>query len=132
MFSFQPWHSLAEMRRYLANLTRNLGGAVGLAIINTMLTQRTDDHYARLSEQLNWGNHAALDWLSSVGANYDSYGLDGTAVAIQKLSGVVTQQAWLLSFMDVFLGLTVLFSCLVFLALLLKKPKGAAPAGAGH
>ena len=116
----------------LFNLTRNLGGAVGLAIINTMLTQRTDDHYARLSEQLNWGNHAALDWLSSVGANYDSYGLDGTAVAIQKLSGVVTQQAWLLSFMDVFLGLTVLFSCLVFLALLLKKPKGAAPAGAGH
>jgi MFS transporter, DHA2 family, multidrug resistance protein len=116
----------------LFNLTRNLGGAVGLAIINTMLTQRTDDHYARLAEQLSWGNQAALDWLASVGANYDSYGLDGTAVAIKKLSGVVTQQAWLLSFMDVFMGLTVLFAALVFLAMLLKKPKGAAPAGAGH
>jgi len=116
----------------LFNLTRNLGGAVGLAIINTMLTQRTDDHYARLAEQLSWGNQAALDWLASVGANYDSYGLDGTAVAIKKLSGVATQQAWLLSFMDVFMGLTVLFTALVFLTLLLKKPKGAAPAGAGH
>jgi DHA2 family multidrug resistance protein len=116
----------------LFNLTRNLGGAVGLAIINTMLTQRTDDHYARLSEQLSWGNQAALDWLASVGANYDSYGLDGTAVAVKKLSGVVTQQAWLLSFMDVFMGLTVLFAILVFMVLLLKKPQGAAPEGAGH
>ncbi|MCZ8179083.1 MAG: DHA2 family efflux MFS transporter permease subunit [Rhizobium sp.] len=116
----------------LFNLTRNLGGAVGLAIINTMLTQRSDDHYARLSEQLSWGNQAALDWLASVGANYDSYGLDGTAVAVKKLSGVVTQQAWLLSFMDVFMGLTVLFAILVFMVLLLKKPQGAAPEGAGH
>lgn len=116
----------------LFNLTRNLGGAVGLAIINTMLTQRTDDHYARLSEQVSWSNRAALDWLASVGANYDSYGLDGTAVAIKKLSGVVTQQAWLLSFIDVFMGLTVLFVVLIFLVMLVKKPKGAAPAGAGH
>ena len=116
----------------LFNLTRNLGGAVGLAVINTMLTQRTDDHYARLSEQLSWSNQAALDWLASVGANYDSYGLDGTAVAVKKLSGVVTQQAWLLSFMDVFMGLTVLFIGLIFLVMLLKKPQGAAPAGAGH
>jgi MFS transporter, DHA2 family, multidrug resistance protein len=116
----------------LFNLTRNLGGAVGLAIINTMLTQRSDDHYARLSEQLSWSNQAALDWLASVGANYDSYGLDGTAVAIKKLSGVVTQQSWLLSFIDVFMGLTVLFVALIFLVLLLKKPTGAAPAGSGH
>ncbi|MFY8098513.1 MAG: MFS transporter, partial [Allorhizobium sp.] len=84
------------------------------------------------SEQLSWGNQAALDWLASVGANYDSYGLDGTAVAVKKLSGVVTQQAWLLSFMDVFMGLTVLFAILVFMVLLLKKPQGAAPEGAGH
>lgn len=116
----------------LFNLTRNLGGAVGLAIINTMLTQRTDDHYARLSEQVNWGNQAALDWLSSVGANYNSYGLDGTAIAVQKLSGVVTQQAWLMSFMDVFMTLTFLFAGLVFLSMALKKPKSAAPAGSGH
>jgi MFS transporter, DHA2 family, multidrug resistance protein len=116
----------------LFNLTRNLGGAVGLAIINTMLTQRSDEHYARLSEQLSWSNKAALDWLSSVGANYDTYGLDGTAVAIKKLSGVVTQQATLLSFMDVFMGLTILFGSLVFMVLLLKKPKAAPPPGSGH
>ncbi|SSC67136.1 DHA2 family efflux MFS transporter permease subunit [Ciceribacter selenitireducens] len=116
----------------LFNLTRNLGGAVGLAVINTMLTQRSDEHYARLAEQADWGNRAALDWLASVGANYDTYGLDGTAVAIRKLSGVITQQSWMLSFIDVFMGLTVLFFGLVFLALLIKRPSAAPPPGAGH
>lgn len=116
----------------LFNLTRNLGGAVGLAIINTMLTQRTDDHYARLSEHITWSNPAALNWLDSVGANYDSYGLDGTTAAIAKLSGVVTQQAWMLSFIDVFLGLTALFSALIFMAMLIQKPRVAPPPGSGH
>jgi MFS transporter, DHA2 family, multidrug resistance protein len=116
----------------LFNLTRNLGGAVGLAIINTMLTQRTDEHYARLSEHVNFNNPEALDWLSSVGANYDSYGLDGASVAFKKLAGMVTQQAWLLSFADVFMALTVLFCFLVTLTLLIRKPSAAPPAGSGH
>ncbi|MBR0558079.1 DHA2 family efflux MFS transporter permease subunit [Ciceribacter sp. L1K23] len=116
----------------LFNLTRNLGGAVGLAIINTVLTQRTDEHYARLSEHVSWSNRSALDWLNSVGANYDSYGLDGSVTAIKKLSGIVTQQSWLLSFMDVFMGLTFLFAGLIVLVLMIKKPAAAAPAGSGH
>ncbi|MGR6433103.1 DHA2 family efflux MFS transporter permease subunit [Rhizobium sp. PAMB 3182] len=116
----------------LFNLTRNLGGAVGLALINTTLTQRTDVHYAYLSERINAGNQAAQNWLSSVGANYSSYGLDGANIALEKLSGIVRQQAWLLSFMDVFIGLSMLFFSLIFLAMILRKPKAAAPAGAGH
>ncbi|MDI7860432.1 DHA2 family efflux MFS transporter permease subunit [Rhizobiaceae bacterium n13] len=115
----------------LYNLTRNLGGAVGLAIINTVLTSRTDQHYARLSEHIQWGNPAAMEWLKSVGANFSSYGLDGTTAAIKKLSGLVTQQAWLMSFGDVFTGLTVLFGMLIFMVLLIKKPAAAAGGGGG-
>ncbi|MDQ1187132.1 MULTISPECIES: DHA2 family efflux MFS transporter permease subunit [Agrobacterium] len=116
----------------LFNLTRNLGGAVGLAIINTLLSQRTDDHYVRIAEHVNYGNPAALDWLSSVGGNYDSYGLDGSSVAIKKLVGVVSQQAWILAFADVFLLLTFLFTGLIFLTVLIKKPKAAPPPDAAH
>lgn len=115
----------------LFNLTRNLGGAVGLAVINTMLTQRSSEHYARLSEHVNYANPAALDWLSSVGANYTSYGLDGDTLAIKRLSGVLTQQSWILSFMDVFIGLTILFASLVLLVALIKKPS-ASVGGSGH
>ncbi|CAN7462198.1 DHA2 family efflux MFS transporter permease subunit [Neorhizobium sp. LjRoot104] len=113
----------------LFNLTRNLGGAVGLAVINTALTQRSDEHYARLSEHVNYGNPAAMNWLDSVGANYNSFGLDGSTVALQKLSGIITQQATLLSFMDVFFVLTGLFGSLIFFVFLIAKP--GRPAGAG-
>ncbi|MCO5731806.1 DHA2 family efflux MFS transporter permease subunit [Rhizobium sp. SSA_523] len=116
----------------LYNLTRNLGGAVGLAIINTMLTQRTDEHYARLSEHVNYGNPAALDWMDSVGANYSSYGMDGASVALSKLAGMVHQQATIMSFIDVFMGLTILFGSLILLVSLISKPQAAPPAGGGH
>lgn len=116
----------------LFNLTRNLGGAVGLALINSLLTQRTDEHYARLAEQASWSNPAALNWLDNVGANYNAFGLDGASIALRKLSGVITQQAWVMSFIDVFLVLTLLFASLVFLTFLIRKPSGAAPAGSGH
>ena len=116
----------------LFNLTRNLGGAVGLAIINTVLSQRTDDHYFRIADHVNYGNPAALEWLNSVGGNYDSYGLDGSSVAIKKLVGIVSQQAWILAFADVFLLLTFLFTGLIFLTVLIKKPKAAPPPDAAH
>ncbi len=116
----------------LFNLTRNLGGAVGLAIINTELTSRSQEHFARLSEHITFGNREAVNWLNSVAGNYTSYGLDGPEVALKKLNGMVTQQSWILSFIDIFTGLTVLFAALVLLVAFMKKPKAAAPAGSGH
>ena len=38
----------------LYNLTRNLGGAVGLAVINTLLNNRLDLHLQRLRESVTW------------------------------------------------------------------------------
>ena len=112
------------------NLTRNLGGAVGLAAINTILTQREQEHYARLAEHVQWGNPEAMETLRNIAGNYTAYGLDGTAIALRKLSGMVTQQAMIMSFIDVFLILTALFSMLILLAFLIKKPQ-AAPTGGG-
>ncbi len=116
----------------LFNLTRNLGGAVGLAVINTELTSRSREHYARLAEQVDFGNWQAVNWMKSVAGNYQSYGLDGKYIALKKLSGLVRQQAWLLSFIDIFTGMTFLFSALVLLCVFMKKPKAAPPPGSGH
>ena len=38
----------------LFNLTRNLGGAVGLALINTVLNDRMDLHLQRLHDSVTW------------------------------------------------------------------------------
>ena len=49
----------------LFNLTRNLGGAVGLAAIYTVLNDRTDLHLARLHEAVTWARAPALETLNT-------------------------------------------------------------------
>jgi MFS transporter, DHA2 family, multidrug resistance protein len=115
----------------LFNLTRNLGGAVGLALINTILTNRTALHTERLSEHVNWNNPAAVSQFNSMAANNAASGLDGAAAATKQLANMVRQQAYVLSFVDVFLLLTALFGLLAFATLLMKKPAKVA-GGGGH
>jgi len=112
----------------LFNLTRNLGGAVGLALINTLLINRTALHTERLAEGVNWGNRTATDQLSNMAQNNTLSGLDGVTSATQQLVNMVTQQANVMSFIDVFMLLTVLFGGLGLFSLLMRKP---APAGGG-
>src|SRR6516162_9247114 len=45
----------------LFNLMRNLGGALGLAVINEALNERTDLHITRLQERVTWGNALATE-----------------------------------------------------------------------
>ncbi|PRD42691.1 MFS transporter [Phyllobacterium phragmitis] len=116
----------------LFNLTRNLGGAVGLAVINTVLTQRADMHYARLSEHISWGNREAEDMLASMAARFNASGIDGNTAALARMAGIVRQQATLMSFIDVFFILTVLFASLAIFAILLRKPGKPAGGGGGH
>jgi len=116
----------------LFNLTRNLGGAVGLAIINTLLTRQSQIHYSQLAEHVNPANPAANSMIGNLTANFDSHGLDGSMIAIKQVAGMVHRQASLLSFMDVFLILTMLFASLVLMTTLLRKPKAAGGGGGGH
>ena len=50
----------------LFNLTRNLGGAIGLAAINTLLNNRMDLHLARLHELVNWASVTATETLAQL------------------------------------------------------------------
>ncbi len=116
----------------LFNLTRNLGGAVGLAVINTVLTDRNAFHYARLSESINWGDAEVGRRLSNMSANFTAHGVNGPTAALAKMSGMVHQQASLLSFIDVFYLLTVLFSALAVFTMMMRRPPEAAGGGGGH
>ena len=116
----------------LFNLTRNLGGAVGLAIINTLLTNRTALHSERLAEHINAANPAAVAKLNSMTINNTLHGLDGATAAMQQLSNMVRQQASLMSIADVFLLLTVLFGGLAVFSMVMKKPDALAEGAGGH
>ncbi|MQW07677.1 DHA2 family efflux MFS transporter permease subunit [Sinorhizobium meliloti] len=116
----------------LYNLTRNLGGAVGLAVINTILTQRQDFHYARLAEHVEWGNPVAVERMRNIASTFTAHGLDGTTAAVKQLAAMVQQQAVIMSFIDVFVLLTVLFLSMIAGVLMIAKPQGAGPGGGGH
>ncbi|WP_210528234.1 DHA2 family efflux MFS transporter permease subunit [Rubellimicrobium arenae] len=114
----------------LYNLMRNLGGAVGLAIINTVLSDRRDLHYARLAESVTWSNPEAVRQLDSMAANLQSQGLDGSTGALIQMAGRLRGQAAVMSFIDIFMLITVLFGGLAVTALLMKKPAPGKAAGA--
>ena len=54
----------------LFNLTRNLGGAIGLAAINTVLNDRMDLHLARLHEAVNWAREPATETLARLTSHF--------------------------------------------------------------
>jgi DHA2 family multidrug resistance protein len=110
----------------LFNLTRNLGGALGLAVINTALNDRIDLHLARLHESVNWARQPATEALSRMASAFS--GTDAQTMALRQMSGLVHRQAVVMSFADVFLMLTVLFIGLAAFGIIMKRP---APLGAG-
>ena len=116
----------------LYNLTRNLGGAVGLALINTTLNDRMDLHLQRLHDSLAWGRNAAEETLAKMTSAFASLGPDAENAALKKLSGLVRQQAMVMSLGDVFFVLTFLFLALVLLTPLMQRPKAAPPPGEAH
>lgn len=112
----------------LFNLMRNLGGAVGLAVINTVLNNRADLHITRLQERVTWGNATATETLTMLQQKFQGLG-DSTLMAMKQLSQIVHRQAVVMSFGDAFFILTLFYLSLSLLVALLNKP--ASPFGAG-
>jgi DHA2 family multidrug resistance protein len=105
----------------LFNLTRNLGGAVGLALINQVLNERTDLHITRLQERVTWGNATAVETLNMFTQRLQGMG-DAALMAMKQLSQIVHRQAVVMGYGDAFFVLTVFYIGLSLLVLLLKKP----------
>src|SRR3954471_17581151 len=105
----------------LFNLTRNLGGALGLAVINQVLNQRTDLHIARLHDRVHWGNTTATETLNMFAQKFSGMG-DASLMAMKQLSQIVHRQAVVMGYGDAFFMLTVFYFCLSLTVLLLKKP----------
>src|SRR6266702_930859 len=115
----------------LFNLTRNLGGAVGLAVINQVLNERTDLHIVRLQERVHWGNATATETLNMFTQRLQGMG-DASLMAMKQLSQIVHRQAVVMGYGDAFFILTVFYCGLVLLVMLLKKPAALSAGGQGH
>ena len=114
----------------LFNLMRNLGGALGLAVINQVLNDRTDLHILRLQDRVTWGNTTAVELLNMLTQRAQGLG-DSTLMALKQLSQIVHRQAVVMSYGDAFFVITLFYCSLSLLVILLNKPTFA-PAGDAH
>jgi len=115
----------------LFNLTRNLGGAVGLALINTILSNREDMHYARLAEAVNPGNDAANQAIGMLTQAYSTLGDAAETAALATVTSMARLQAVILSLSDIFLLLVAIFAGLGLMLFFVEKP-GKAAGGDAH
>lgn len=109
----------------LYNLMRNLGGAIGLAIANTLLIRLNKENYAVLSESVKPGSAGTQALLGGLRERFNDASLpDSELAAIKQIYGLVMREAEVLTINTLFHMLALVF----FLALLLipcirKAPK---------
>jgi DHA2 family multidrug resistance protein len=116
----------------LFNLARNLGGAVGLAALNTVLNHRIDLHLSRLHEAVTWSRQPAQEMLTNLTARFHDFGADAPTMALRQLMLLARREGTVMGFADVFLMFAILFLAFGALALVMRRPAGLAGGAGGH
>lgn len=106
------------------NLTRQLGGSLGIAILTTLLAQREAFHRAILSDRVSIYNSPTNQRLEALTSAFQSRGVDADTARQQALAAIsqtIDLQSAILSFEDIFKIVGITFLCSLPLLLLLGK-----------
>ncbi|MDO8331738.1 MAG: DHA2 family efflux MFS transporter permease subunit [Fluviicoccus sp.] len=125
---------LTEMKNgsALFNLTRNVGGAIGLACINTIMEWRYAFHWQHLAALTDPARMPVQEMLAASAALPGVSGDSGGQVAIAMLQQRVSLQATTLAFNDITMLLSGLILSVLLLLPLIQKVQAPAAAGGGH
>jgi len=118
----------------LFNMTRNLGGSIGIALLATSLTKREHFHSAVLGEAVSNYAPATQQRLDTLTQGFISNGMDPATAANQALAvidRIVRRESYVMAYNDGFwiIGI-VLIACIgaIWLADKVKSPGGASAA----
>jgi DHA2 family multidrug resistance protein len=117
----------------LFNLMRNLGGSIGIAVTGTLLARKQQEYLNIMGTHVNPYSAAAQSWMESLRQGFIAAGADpatATQRAYAAVLGLVQRQASMVSFVHLFRLLGIVFLLLLPLVLLMRRPRGPAPAGA--
>ena len=117
------------------NLTRQLGGSIGVALLSTLLERREAFHRAVLVEKLSASDPQVLARVGMYASKFTQLGYagpDATAPAHKLLDASVSVQSAVISFGDCFWATGLLIACTIPLVFLLGKPPKHFKADAGH
>ena len=111
----------------LFNLMRNLGGAIGIAVVNTWLQDMTRLHALRLSEALGRSPQAAQDVLAGLSRQLARLTPDldhAQLMAEALMKQVIGREALTLAFDDVFRLMAYIFVAALVMVPLCRPPRG--------
>jgi DHA2 family multidrug resistance protein len=118
----------------LFNMTRNLGGAVGIALLQTLLTKREQYHSNVLMQSVSLLEPATRTRIEQLTRYFTSHGVTDHAEASHRaviaIGHVVQKQAFILAFSDTFYLLGAALIVALMAALLLRKPNHLESGGA--
>jgi MFS transporter, DHA2 family, multidrug resistance protein len=108
----------------LYNLTRDLGGAIGLATIVTVMNDRLHFHWNRLIEDINPARPVVTQFLDTQAGRLETLiPGDSSAAAMKMLARLVQREALVLTYNDLLLLIGGLFVFGLMLLPLVRRPR---------
>jgi MFS transporter, DHA2 family, multidrug resistance protein len=115
------------------NLMRNLGGSFGIAAATTFLFRRQQLHTNQLTARVTPFSPAARALSQGLQSNMVAHGSDPVTAVRQAYVatwGLVERQASMLSFVDTFLAMALVFLLVLPLLFVMQRPRHAKSPGA--
>jgi MFS transporter, DHA2 family, multidrug resistance protein len=119
----------------LFNFMRNMGGSVGIAALATMLSRNAQAQYNIIGAHLTAFDPGARAFLNQARDAFIARGFDfssASQAAYMAMSGMVQRQALMVSFVQLFRLLAIVFALLIPLVFVMKRPKVSGPPVIGH
>jgi DHA2 family multidrug resistance protein len=117
----------------LFNMTRNLGGSIGIALLGTSLTQREHFHSARLGEAVTSFSAATQLRMDQLTQSFVGKGFDPVTAgdkALKAIDSIVRRESFVMAYNDGFFIVGgVLLACILILWL---SDKVVSPSGGGN
>jgi DHA2 family multidrug resistance protein len=108
----------------IVNLSRNMGGDIGIALVTTLIARRSQVHQSILSAHVDAGSQTVAERLAAMAAQLQHAGIaasHATQMAYGRLYQQLLQQAATLAYLDVLVVLSV-FAALMVPAVLMTRP----------
>ncbi|HEX3366057.1 MDR family MFS transporter [Phenylobacterium sp.] len=119
----------------LYNMIRNLGGAIGIAVLQTVLSKREQFHSDVLTSQISVLDAASRSRIDALAQPFMAHGVADSALAHHEaavaVARLVRRQAYMLAYSDAVILQSALLGLALVLVLLLRKANTSS-AGEAH